>query len=269
MKEPRNSQKGDLARLLRFLGNASGTHRSADRPDRVLVEVGSRSQIFSRALIDLAMTDGLVRSDETGLVATAEARTFLRRWMATREEAFLDQHRQSEQRTLSDDGESLHVTVNLAESPLAQLARLKNKAGTPWFDPDAIRAGERLARDFQFAGLQPKMTMTYAPRLAGRPPAGQRMASPLSDDIVAARIRVNGAVEAMGPDLAGVALDICCFEKGLETVERERQWPARSAKLMLRTALMQLHRHYCPPAKPARRSHTWGGEGYRPDLGNR
>ncbi|MFM2279507.1 MAG: hypothetical protein RLZZ444_1738, partial [Pseudomonadota bacterium] len=33
MKEPRNSQKGGLARLLRFLENASGTHRSADRPD--------------------------------------------------------------------------------------------------------------------------------------------------------------------------------------------------------------------------------------------
>ncbi|MFM2278367.1 MAG: hypothetical protein RLZZ444_598, partial [Pseudomonadota bacterium] len=200
---------------------------------------------------------------------TAEARTFLRRWMATREEAFLAQHRQPEQRNLAIDGESLLVTVNPEESPLALLARLKDKSGAPWFDPDAIRAGERLARDFQFAGLQPRMTMTYAPRLAGRPPAGQRRASAMAEDVVAARMRVNGAVEAMGPDLAGVALDVCCFEKGLETVERERQWPARSAKLMLRTALMQLHRHYCPPARPARRSHAWGADGYRPDLGNR
>jgi hypothetical protein len=71
----------------------------------------------------------------------------------------------------------------------------------------------------------------------------------------------------MGPELSGVALDVCCFEKGLETVERERQWPTRSAKLMLKTALLQLHRHYNPPAPPpSRRSHAWGADGYRPEF---
>jgi hypothetical protein len=55
--------------------------------------------------------------------------------------------------------------------------------------------------------------------------------------------------------------------KGLTVVERERQWPARSAKLMLRAALMTLARHYAPPRpeKPGRMRH-WGEEGYRPEL---
>jgi hypothetical protein len=66
----------------------------------------------------------------------------------------------------------------------------------------------------------------------------------MSDSIADARARVSRAARALGPDLAGVALDVCCFGKGLEQVERDRHWPARSAKLMLRTALMALARHY-------------------------
>ena len=66
----------------------------------------------------------------------------------------------------------------------------------------------------------------------------------LNDSAIAARIAVNRAVEAMGPELCGVALDVCCGMNGLGTVERERQWPVRSAKLTLRTALSGLSLPY-------------------------
>lgn len=62
----------------------------------------------------------------------------------------------------------------------------------------------------------------------------------LTEAAMAARVRFSRAADAMGPELSGVAIDVCCFEKGLETVERERQWPARSAKLLLRAALLAL-----------------------------
>ena len=48
----------------------------------------------------------------------------------------------------------------------------------------------------------------------------------------------------MGPEFAGVLLDVCCFLKGLEDIEHERRWPPRSAKILLQLGLDRLARHY-------------------------
>jgi hypothetical protein len=115
--------------------------------------------------------------------------------------------------------------------------------------------------------LQPRVTSSWDPRLAGKAKGSRGGIVDLTESEMAARLAVNRAVEAMGPELSGVALDVCCFMKGLETVERERQWPIRSAKLILRTALLALSRHYNPPAAPGRpRMQHWAAEGYRPEL---
>ncbi|QDL96727.1 DUF6456 domain-containing protein [Rhodopseudomonas palustris] len=134
------------------------------------------------------------------------------------------------------------VTMDESESPLAWLARRKGRDGRALISAEQFVAGERLRADFTRANMTPRVTSNWgAP--TGR--AGQGGgAGEMTDLVVAARQRVQHALDACGPEFSGVLLDVCCFLRGLEDVERERGWPSRSAKVVLQLALDRLARHY-------------------------
>jgi hypothetical protein len=111
--------------------------------------------------------------------------------------------------------------------------------------------------------------------LVGQREQGKRSVSgsdtaELTETAISARLRFERAIKEVGPELAGVLIDVCCFIKGLETVERERRWPARSAKLALRIALEVLARHYSLSAVASgghsTRMRHWGVADYRPEI---
>jgi hypothetical protein len=158
--------------------------------------------------------------------------------------------------------------VNMAESPLAQLARRRAKDGRPFLAEAEWRSGERLRVDYTRARIMPRLGANWQAAIAsGRRDGGAGGIAELTDAALAARQRVEHAVDAVGPELSGVLIDVCCFLKGLKTVELERGWPARSAKIMLKSALGALSRHYEPPRRqhPHRVLH-WGADDYRPRL---
>jgi hypothetical protein len=157
------------------------------------------------------------------------------------------------------------------ESALQWLRRRKDKAGRPLLTDSQFQAGERLARDFGQAQLQPRITANWSVAVpAGRAPrAAPGAGVEMRDAVAAARLRVNRALEAVGPGLSGLLLDVCCHDIGLEAAEKARGWPMRSAKVVIDLALTTLACHYglMPPQHPiASRVRHWGDTDYRPSL---
>jgi hypothetical protein len=142
---------------------------------------------------------------------------------------------------MTEDGVA-RVLMNDSESPLAWLARRKGRDGRAMIEPMQFVAGEKLRADFTRAQLTPRVTSNWTTPTGGS--SRGNGAGEMTDLIVASRQRVRLALEACGPEFAGVLMDVCCFLRGLEDLEHERGWPSRSAKVVLQLALSRLARHY-------------------------
>jgi hypothetical protein len=168
------------------------------------------------------------------------------------------------------EGDTQITLVNDAESPLAWLNRRRDRDGNRMIAPSSFAAGERLRIEFTRACLMPSVTSNWRTALGGGGSA-RGSAAELTDAALAARERVRRALTVVGPDLAGVLIDVCCFLKGLETVEAERRWPPRSAKVVLTIALARLADHYgmaesVVAPEGSGRIRQWGTDDFRPEI---
>lgn len=221
-----------------------------------------------------ALAEGLVeqeRGSGAGRLRMSEAgRAYLRR-LAVAEPAldpFRAQHGQFEKRS-RQEGER-PTLVNEAESPLAWLARRKGANGKPFLDHAQVDAGERFRRDIEQAQILQRVTANWEVSAAGAR-RGADAGVVVTEIAMDARSRLVRAYDAVGPELAGLLTDVCGYLKGLETVESERGWPARSGKVVLRIALDRLAQHYgiasaaIGPARAKAMLH-WGAADYRPTI---
>jgi hypothetical protein len=168
---------------------------------------------------------------------------------------FRAQHLALADRALMTPDGVASVTVDDGESPLAWLARRKGRDGRSLISAEQFIAGERLRADFTRANLTPRVTSNWGAPTGRTQSTG---AGEMTDLVVASRQRVRLALDACGPEFAGILLDVCCFLRGLEDVERQRGWPSRSAKIVLQLALNRLARHYgLAPAPSSNRLRSW------------
>jgi hypothetical protein len=160
---------------------------------------------------------------------------------------------------------------NLAESPLSWLKSRKGKAAAGFLEED-FEAGERLRADYTLARLEPRLTVAWdlgvtagSERFVPRPGT----LAP-SERALAAKQRYFKALDAVGPELALVLVEVCCLASGIEAAERRLGWPRRAGKVVLKLALAALARHYglTKQASAASRSgiRHWGADGYRPGI---
>ena len=216
------------------------------RAEGLIVRAGSSGMSlgggqFSAKAGEALLAAGLVERDETRrerLRIGPSGRARLRRGQVEGPTGYLAQHLDLVAGTGADKG----ALRDVSESPLEWMARRRGRDGAPLIDAACYEAGERLRRDLAKAAVPPKLSPDWGLlRVDG---SGPRDAASTSDLVIAARQRVDRAMDAVGSDLSGLLIDLCGFLKGLERIEAERGWPARSAKVVARIALARLAEHY-------------------------
>ncbi len=134
--------------------------------------------------------------------------------------------------------------INVAESPVAAMARRKDKSGHPFLSLNLVNAAERLREDFEIAQMGPRDSLNWDRFLKGDYHEQKHECDKGLQGSNRARARVSNALRELGPGLGEVALRVCCYLEGLESAEKRMGWSARSGKVVLRIALQRLKRHY-------------------------
>ncbi len=208
--------------------------------------------------VDQLVSDGVLSLVRGQCVPTPLARNWLRRQLSTDGE-IANQHRH----LVPGPNQS---TVNLRESPVAGLAVSRN-GSVPFLLPHHVQSAERLRNLLERSRMIQRTTMSYDPTRTRGPGGGGR--APFDPGLAGldARRELALIMDKLPADCAGVLIDVCGFLKGLQTVELERKWPRRSAKLVLRIGLDQLSAHFglsrLASGKKTNRTRAWIDEGAR------
>jgi hypothetical protein len=238
--------------LQRFIRGLLGGAIAQRRGSSYILADGRRAAAADVAIL---IHSGAIAGTESECRANTETTGWLKR-VRLDADAFAAQHRVTA--SMSDG-----IAINLAESPLARLAA----GDTAFLERHHVEAGERIRRLVERAQLQPRLTMAYsASRTAG---SRQQAATDISDLAADSRKALAEIHRLLPRDCAGVVLDVCGLLKGLQEVERDRGWPRRSAKLVLRIGLEQLAQHYglgpFAVGRSSQKPRIWLDKGARPD----
>jgi hypothetical protein len=110
--------------------------------------------------------------------------------------------------------------------------------------PELVQAADRLREDFVMAQLDTLSPMPAERLLRGLQERVLPCPNIAPPGTRAARRRVMGALQDLGPGLSDMVLRCCCHLEGVESAEQAMGWSARSGKIVLRIGLQRLKLHY-------------------------
>ena len=177
--------------------------------------------IASQLVKELLVRDWLVAAP-SGLLRVGNAARKL--WSngseLVEDNALVHQTRFSTSRLVAGDtGARRRVLANSAENPLAWLRHHKDKSGQPFITQVHLEAGERLREDYTVSCLESAITTDWSAflQMSGvRRARRTRDISEPTEKALAARQRFYKACRAIGPEMAPIAIEICCLSRGLE-----------------------------------------------------
>ena len=164
--------------------------------------------------------------------------------VAASSSAYASQHILQDTKRIKDGDRTKTYNTNIGETPLGWLFKRKNKNGKSMISHKQFLAGERLREDFELSGMSPNITLNYDTIIRSQGNSHAMGGMNVSDHAMAAKKRLNDALEDVGPGLKDVLFRVCCHLDGLEAAEKNLGWPVRSGKVVLTIALSRLVCHY-------------------------
>lgn len=230
---------------------------AADMEKGVIVRDGhegknTRTGVVDRSIAEAMALKGWIATTGNGRITryhiTSCGRNALAEMMARDESAHAVGIADPETGALQDVPR--RIRYGMAESPLAALARRRDREGERFLSDDLVHAGERLREDFELAQMESEVAKSWDGFLEAL--QGNEFPTPTGGTPGArqAHARAIAALKDLGAGLSDVTLRCCCFLEGLETAEKTLGWSARSGKIVLRIALMRLKQHYLENADP-------------------
>ncbi|MEM7598105.1 MAG: DUF6456 domain-containing protein [Pseudomonadota bacterium] len=224
----------------------------ADMEKAVVVRESENGDTVRRTTLDRGLAEamafkGWIACDTPGKILkyriTSAGRTALSKFMAQAEMQAMGFHEDQTAFAFDADSDVRHPhrpgRFQSSETPLALLARRRDKDGQRFLAPELVAMGERLHEDFVLTGLSLRQDETWDQFICRA-----QEDTPDAPQAGRAQERLISALRDLGPGLGDAVLRCCCCLEGLELTEKRMGWSARSGKIVLRIALQRLKRHY-------------------------